>query len=564
MRSWILLATASTALHTLTASAFAQAVFDTVLLTGQQVPSLAPGVTFTQLGTPSVSASGHISAWCVFAGPGVTFSNNIALLSNASGTIGLFARTGDPAPGTPAGVFFSNTSNHRFNDAGNISAYSGVSGPGITGSNDFGHWLQIGPSLQLLAREGDPAPGTSGAVFDLLNSQPAFNAAGQAAFTCSLTGSGVVFSTSRALYHGSPGSLSLLARGGMIAPGTASPFFGFSVPTLNSAGQAAFVGSLTGAGVTSLNDEGLWFGTPGSLTLIARGGDSAPGAAPATYDSFGFPWLTSGGIVHFWSTLAGSGVTAANNQAIWRGTVSSLSMVVRSGDAAPGVPLGGVFATLDPPVMSSTGSLAFLGTLSGTGVTAANDAGVWSDVSGSVALVARKGDIAPGTDANFEFFFRPQISADGLVIFNAYLSGPGVDSTNQFGLWALGTDGDMYLIVRTGTPIDVNNDPLVTDLRTPTTIDTIFGASNFGGWNSSLNDSGQIALRAQFSDGSYAIILAEPKYCDADFNSDGVLDFTDFDGYVDAFESGGGDFNGDGFIDFTDFDAFVAAFELGC
>ena len=52
----------------------------------------------------------------------------------------------------------------------------------------------------------------------------------------------------------------------------------------------------------------------------------------------------------------------------------------------------------------------------------------------------------------------------------------------------------------------------------------------------------------------------------ADFNSDGFLDFTDFDAFVQAFEAGTteSDFNEDGFLDFTDFDAFVAAFESGC
>jgi hypothetical protein len=57
-----------------------------------------------------------------------------------------------------------------------------------------------------------------------------------------------------------------------------------------------------------------------------------------------------------------------------------------------------------------------------------------------------------------------------------------------------------------------------------------------------------------------------PCACDADFNCDGFLDFTDFDGFVGAFESGAtqADFNDDGFIDFTDFDTFVSAFEAGC
>ena len=52
----------------------------------------------------------------------------------------------------------------------------------------------------------------------------------------------------------------------------------------------------------------------------------------------------------------------------------------------------------------------------------------------------------------------------------------------------------------------------------------------------------------------------------ADFNSDGFLDFTDFDSFVVAFEAGevGADFNNDAFLDFTDFDAFVSRFEAGC
>ena len=560
------IALAGLALAASTSIAPAQAILDTVLLSGQQVPSLAPGVTFTQFGAPSINAAGEVGAWCIFAGPGVDFTNNIALVSNAGGAVEVFARIGDHAPGTAAGVNFSNTGNYRFSDSGMISAFSGVMGPGITGSNDFGHWLQVGSSLELLARESDAAPGVAGAVLESFLSQPAVNAAGQAAFACSVAGPGVIFSTSRTLYYGTPGSLSLLARGGQIAPGTTSAYFGFSVPTLNSAGQAAFIGLLTGSGITAENDEGLWAGTPGSVTLLARGGDIAPGVAPAMYDSFGYPWLTSDGILGLWSTLTGPGVNSTNNQGIWSGPSATPSLVARTSYLAPGVPGDGKFATLDLPVVSTAGKVAFQGTLTGSGITSTDDSGIWTDVSGALALVAREGDPAPGTDAAFAGFFRPQVSASGVVVFNAYLSGSGVNDNNIFGLWALGTDGDVHFVARTGTPIDVNSSPLITDLRTPSTIDTVFGASNFGGWNSSLNDDGQIAFRAELTDGGFAIFIAELNYCDGDFNNDGFVDFTDLDNYVSAFDSGGtgADFNGDGFVDFTDFDSFVAAFEAPC
>lgn len=55
-------------------------------------------------------------------------------------------------------------------------------------------------------------------------------------------------------------------------------------------------------------------------------------------------------------------------------------------------------------------------------------------------------------------------------------------------------------------------------------------------------------------------------HCTADFNSDGFVEFTDFDAFVAAFESGdaASDMNGDGFLDATDFDVFVNTFEAGC
>jgi hypothetical protein len=68
------------------------------------------------------------------------------------------------------------------------------------------------------------------------------------------------------------------------------------------------------------------------------------------------------------------------------------------------------------------------------------------------------------------------------------------------------------------------------------------------------------------SGNSDAWIATLPRPCDADFNQDGFIDFTDFDAFVEAFEAGDAiaDFNSDGFLDFTDFDAFVASFEAGC
>ncbi len=46
-------------------------------------------------------------------------------------------------------------------------------------------------------------------------------------------------------------------------------------------------GSLNGTGVDDTNNRGLWSGTSGALTLVARTGDQAPGTDIGTvFESF--------------------------------------------------------------------------------------------------------------------------------------------------------------------------------------------------------------------------------------------------------------------------------------
>lgn len=95
----------------------------------------------------------------------------------------------------------------------------------------------------------------------------------------------------------------------------------------------------------------------------------------------------------------------------------------------------------------------------------------------------------------------------------------------------------------------------LTAVGVPATIRRVPGAGH------GLSPTENAAVYAFF----LAELAAEPA-CAGDFNHDGFLDFTDFDLYVGAFESGDAraDSNSDGFLDFTDFDAFVVAFEAGC
>lgn len=81
---------------------------------------------------------------------------------------------------------------------------------------------------------------------------------------------------------------------------------------------------------------------------------------------------------------------------------------------------------------------------------------------------------------------------------------------------------------------------------------------------SNQNQGNHIVLSFPTIAGVFA--CSEAITCLPDLNSDGFINFADFDLFVALFEQGSAasDFNGDGFLDFSDFDTFVTAFERGC
>ena len=80
-----------------------------------------------------------------------------------------------------------------------------------------------------------------------------------------------------------------VALSGQQAPGTPSGvnYSGFTFPVLNDAGQTAFNASLSGSGVDSTNEQGIWSEGSGSLALVARNGNQAPGT-PSGVNYVGF------------------------------------------------------------------------------------------------------------------------------------------------------------------------------------------------------------------------------------------------------------------------------------
>src|SRR5262249_43260629 len=143
---------------------------------------------------------------------------------------------------------------------------------------------------------------------------------------------------------------------------------------------------------------------------------------------------------------------------------ATMQLVVRKGDQAPGEPAGVVLNGIGVPITNGN-TVGFRTTVTGTGVTTANDAAIfaWS-AAGGLTTVAREGNVAPGTGGalfgalgtSSPIFPTAQalftVGPNGQVGFYAPLTGTGVDSTNDTGIWVQTATG-LKLVVRKGDQI---------------------------------------------------------------------------------------------------------------
>ena len=243
-----------------------------------------------------------------------------------------------------------------------------------------------------------------------------------------------------------------------------------------------------------------------ATTAVALTGQPVPNLPGITFTAYGNPALNSLGHTAFLATVAGSGVTRANNSAIWadEGTVPKVC-VARTGMPAPGAN-GAAFGVFCDPVYNNNDRVAFAATLTGTGMTRTTDIGIWSDYpNGFLSMVAKQGEQAPGCAANAVFTAFPEIVLpdQGGVVFLGNLgngSGTGpITSANNQGIWAVNTSGELQLIVQKGAFHPVTG-KLITGLYFLPVIP--YDAGQTRGFDQATGD---IVYRAAFRDGSSGI-----------------------------------------------------------
>ncbi len=366
----------------------------TVAIVGQELVQVGAS-TVTILNRPSVGSRGGIYFSGQYQASGNLF-NAVLYAPRRIGDALIIRRQGAEVPELGPSVVWGSTFGLVTAHGGDVVFTGNYGGGGILGT---GLWESAGPTLVLTAtaQMGVPAPGTI-----------------------------VEFGAFHAVAIASPGLFrSLAVRASVNGPSTAN--------------SGVWVGPITSAG----------------LALFALEGDQVPDApAGVVYDDVATlpvydPVTCTIGASAFLAPVRGTGVTAANNRAIIVGTPSAPRMVARTGDPAPGMPAGCVYAAFDRPYMNGQ-DVVFTGRVTGGGVTGNDDEGLWilRWTSDTPELIVREGIIAPivgGTiilkerTSGLASFRHTIINAAGTIFFVSGLQGVGINNDN---------DGVVYRMMR--------------------------------------------------------------------------------------------------------------------
>ncbi|MBC7834595.1 MAG: hypothetical protein H7Y88_05780 [Phycisphaerales bacterium] len=312
-----------------------------------------------------------------------------------------------------------------------------------------------------IVRTGEAAPGVEGATFGLLG-VPLISDTGMITFQAVLTGDGATAETDHSLWKKHSADIPrLMAREGQQAPGcppgVVLAAMDNPIPGSNN-GAVGFFTTLRGEGVTEANDNGVFIAlAPQVMQKACREGDQAPGLPGATVEPMTLEsqrnFSMERGALYFGLPLviAGDGVTADNDEALFNGHWSGMMPRLREGSVAPQsnavvdwVEVG------DFPAISLNAAGVLIG-LSGPGVTPQNNIAAYSGPLPNPLMIARRGNPVLGMQgAVFSELGVPHAYGSGLsALLWARVSGTGVTEQNDtMMLWSSG--GPATVVAREG------------------------------------------------------------------------------------------------------------------
>ncbi len=234
----------------------------------------------------------------------------------------------------------------------------------------------------------------------------------------------------------------------------------------------------------------------GQNRVVYAKGDPVPGITDAKFTGFGVPATNIYGqlaVLARWTSPTGSG----------KGIFVDGELLVKAGDEIP-VTSGVKIKAFKDPVIDDHGYVAVPVTLTGLGITSANDAAVLSNApGGTLAIVAQEGTQAP--DAPEGALWRTFSSValpgggNGVVILGFMQQGTGgITSANDNGIWAADQTGAFRLRIQEGTTVVQGN-----TVKSFTALKSVSGTP---GQTHAVNSSSDLVAKVTYTTGAQALV----------------------------------------------------------
>ena len=496
---------------------------------GQQAPGLPAGVNFNYFGDLSLNENGSVVLYGRVSGPGITAANDAGLWILDGSGLNLMLRESDPA-GITGQTIAEPIRFGRITDTGVTHVMTNVAGTGVTSTTNTVGWVDNGTAFTAFYRRGTTFSNLFNGVSQHTAGDDGYVAAQLKLVTGSVTGA-----NDTGIWKVAPdGTTSEAAREGQFVSGTPtanSIRIGnlMSRVAVSSTGWGVYPAYLTGVPATMVpaaqNRAVLKqnFASAGSPVIVAQSNKTTvPGVTGARFNVFLSESINASGSVAFGANLVTNvaGVTTANDYGLWREGTSGLELVLREGQQVPGRAAGVVFNSISYYRLLDNGAMVVLATLRGTGVTDANNIGLWHiDTNGTYTLLLGSGQpiAALGGSTMAGFYLRCDVSPAGKYAAAVTLvNGTGDTTTaNNFALLSgdVSTPGVFALNLRRGSQYVVGG-----STRTiRNAIVAFFSGNNHmntgggtGGLSRAISDDGRVTVWLHFTDNTNGPFITPP------------------------------------------------------
>jgi hypothetical protein len=417
------------------------------------------GGAISSLSVPSIASTGQLA----FSGKSGAAKGKRFVAAGSPPKI--VATQKKVAPGA-GGLLFKSFLAPVIGGNGAVAFIADLEGRGATRAGDEGLWTNLGGTLALVAREGDPIPNSQTITYK------AFRAVSiqgnEVVFVADLTG-GVTsltdtavfvwapeFGTKRMIREGDPftvsaGDVRVIGSLSMLTSSAKSPGQGRGHPAdglyILSAtfvdGSSALVAPVKGANGT------FTFG------IAALSQAALPGLAGVAPERFGNPAVTDTDIVGFRARVMGLSVPHGKADGLFVENAPNYTALAYTGQSAPGI-TGATFSRFFDPVFNSAGDTAWVASVKGA--PPGTNEGLWvrKSSASSATLIARKGTPISGRNNSVWRSIRSVALPDDtgpVFVATARVTHSPVQKLNQEGIWSYDSNGALRLILTRGDRI---------------------------------------------------------------------------------------------------------------